>query len=237
MSVLRPRKNARHAKPSAVASRALPALAAGGLTTALVAVDGVVLSSAALADAAPSVANFERLAQCESGGRWSINTGNGYYGGLQFSAATWRGLGMSGLPHQHSKATQIAAGQKLQQRSGWGQWPSCSRKLGLRGGGTTAAAPAAPRPSRARAAAPSTGAAQVPFGGEATTAQVGRVREDVRAWQAQMRKRGWRITVDGRFGPQTASVAQRFAAEKGLANRPGTMGAAVYSGAWTLKVT
>lgn len=75
---------------------------------------------------------WDRLAACESGGNWAINTGNGYYGGLQFSAATWRGVGGSGLPHQASKAEQIKRGQILQARSGWGQWPACTRMLGLR---------------------------------------------------------------------------------------------------------
>ena len=75
---------------------------------------------------------WDRLAQCESGGNWSINTGNGYYGGLQFSASTWRAYGGSGLPHQNSRAQQIAIGQKLQAAAGWGQWPACSAKLGLR---------------------------------------------------------------------------------------------------------
>jgi uncharacterized protein YabE (DUF348 family) len=75
---------------------------------------------------------WDRLAQCESGGNWSINTGNGYYGGLQFSASTWRAYGGSGLPHQNSRAQQIAIAQKLQAAAGWGQWPACSAKLGLR---------------------------------------------------------------------------------------------------------
>ena len=75
---------------------------------------------------------WDRLAQCESGGNWSINTGNGYYGGLQFSLSTWRAYGGSGYPHQNSRAQQIAIGQKLQAAAGWGQWPACSAKLGLR---------------------------------------------------------------------------------------------------------
>ncbi|GAB3037714.1 resuscitation-promoting factor RpfB [Nocardioides flavus (ex Wang et al. 2016)] len=75
---------------------------------------------------------WDRLAQCESGGNWAINTGNGYYGGLQFSAATWASVGGTGLPHQHSREEQIKRGQILQARAGWGQWPSCSAKLGLR---------------------------------------------------------------------------------------------------------
>ncbi|HWG94691.1 MAG TPA: transglycosylase family protein [Mycobacteriales bacterium] len=240
--MLRPRRTARHAKPSELSSKVAPVVAVGGLTAGLVAVDGAVLAGTAAADAAPSVENFDRLAQCESGGRWGIATGNGYYGGLQFAAATWRSLGYSGLPHQFSREVQIEAGQKLQARSGWGQWPACSRKLGLRGGGGAAvpaaqpaAKPVAKKASRQRTAPVSS--AQVPFGGDVTTAQVGQVREDVRAWQARMRQRGWKISVDGRFGRQSASVAQRFAAQKGLATAPGALNAAVYGAAWSLPVT
>ena len=80
----------------------------------------------------PSGSVWDRLAQCESGGNWSINTGNGYYGGLQFSLQTWRAMGGSGYPHENSRAQQIAIASKLQSQAGWGQWPSCSRKLGLR---------------------------------------------------------------------------------------------------------
>ena len=65
---------------------------------------------------------WDKIAQCESGGNWSINTGNGYYGGLQFSAATWRSVGGPGLPHQHSREVQIKYAKILQARSGWGQW-------------------------------------------------------------------------------------------------------------------
>jgi len=65
---------------------------------------------------------WDKIAQCESGGNWSINTGNGYYGGLQFSAATWKSVGGPGLPHQSSRAVQIKYAKILQARSGWGQW-------------------------------------------------------------------------------------------------------------------
>lgn len=74
---------------------------------------------------------WDRLAQCESGGNWAINTGNGYYGGLQFSLSTWRAVGGSGYPHQASRDEQITRGKILQARSGWGQWPACAAKLGL----------------------------------------------------------------------------------------------------------
>lgn len=85
------------------------------------------------------VANFaggntvwDALAQCESGGNWSINTGNGYYGGLQFSPGTWRAYGGTGLPHQHSRETQIAVATRLRNaQGGYGAWPGCAAKLGL----------------------------------------------------------------------------------------------------------
>ena len=74
---------------------------------------------------APSVASgsvWDKIAQCESGGNWHTNTGNGYYGGLQFSAATWHSVGGTGLPSDHSREEQIKRATILQQRSGWGQW-------------------------------------------------------------------------------------------------------------------
>ena len=61
-----------------------------------------------------------------------MNSGNGYYGGLQFSLATWQDVGGAGYPHQASKAEQIKRGKILQARAGWGQWPGCSRELGYR---------------------------------------------------------------------------------------------------------
>ena len=72
------------------------------------------------------------LADCESGGNAATNTGNGYYGAFQFSLPTWRSVGETGLPSDYSYSHQRAAAQRLQARSGWGQWPACSRKLGLR---------------------------------------------------------------------------------------------------------
>ena len=71
------------------------------------------------------------LRKCESGGNYADNTGNGYYGAYQFAAGTWHGLGYSGLPSSAPPAVQDQAAQKLQARSGWGQWPACSRRLGL----------------------------------------------------------------------------------------------------------
>lgn len=83
---------------------------------------------------APAVATgsvWDRLAQCESGGNWSINTGNGFYGGLQFTLSSWQAVGGSGYPHQASRDEQIARAKILQARQGWGAWPACSARLGL----------------------------------------------------------------------------------------------------------
>ncbi len=75
---------------------------------------------------------WDRLAQCESGGNWSINTGNGYYGGLQFNLGTWRAYGGTGYPHENSRETQIAVATRLHAERGFNPWPACADKLGLR---------------------------------------------------------------------------------------------------------
>jgi LysM repeat protein len=74
---------------------------------------------------------WDQIAACESGGNWAINTGNGFYGGLQFTLSSWQGVGGSGYPNQASREEQIMRGQMLQARQGWGAWPACSAKLGL----------------------------------------------------------------------------------------------------------
>lgn len=75
---------------------------------------------------------WDRIAACESGGNWSTNTGNGYYGGLQFSQSSWNAVGGQGLPSQASKEEQIKRAEMLQARQGWGAWPVCSAQAGLR---------------------------------------------------------------------------------------------------------
>ncbi|MFL6091525.1 resuscitation-promoting factor [Corynebacterium durum] len=87
---------------------------------------------------APSVANgsvWDSLAQCEAGGNWAINTGNGFSGGLQFTPSTWLAYGGGQYAPQAHLATreqQIAVASKVQAGQGWGAWPACTAKLGLR---------------------------------------------------------------------------------------------------------
>ena len=75
---------------------------------------------------------WAKLAQCESGGKPETNTGNGFYGMYQFTLETWQSLGGTGYPHEADAATQTAMAKKLQAQAGWGQWPGCADKLGLR---------------------------------------------------------------------------------------------------------
>ena len=108
-----------------------PRAVLSGLAVAALSATGVGLA-AAPAEAAPTSV-WNRVAACESGGNWHINTGNGYYGGLQFSMSTWRGHGGSGNPANASKTTQIRIAEKVLKSQGWGAWPVCSVKAGARG--------------------------------------------------------------------------------------------------------
>jgi LysM repeat protein len=107
-----------------------------GRTLARTAVAGAVLGAplaiAPTASADPGSA-WDRLAQCESGGNWAINTGNGFSGGLQFTSGTWRAFGGTGVAHHASREEQIVVAERVLAKQGWRAWPACSRKLGLRG--------------------------------------------------------------------------------------------------------
>lgn len=78
---------------------------------------------------------WDDVAECESGGDWSIDTGNGYYGGLQFAPGTWRGFGgeeYAEMADQATRVEQIVIAERVLDDQGWAAWPSCSRQLGLR---------------------------------------------------------------------------------------------------------
>jgi len=77
-------------------------------------------------------ASWHQLAECESTGIWSLNTGNGYYGGIQFSLGSWQGVGGSGLPSDASVAEQIQRGRMLWEQGGWAHWPACTASFGWR---------------------------------------------------------------------------------------------------------
>ncbi|MCE3550572.1 LysM peptidoglycan-binding domain-containing protein [Pseudonocardia sp. RS11V-5] len=158
------RYRGKHRKPS-TAGRTIARTALAG------AVAGAPLVVLAPSANAASASTWDRVAQCESGGNWSINTGNGFSGGLQFTAQTWRGFGGTAYApaaHQATRAQQIAVAENVLAKQGWGAWPVCSRKAGATGESASpgaAPAPAAPVQVRLSApAAPSTGTYTVKAG-------------------------------------------------------------------------
>lgn len=223
----------RHAKPS----KAAPVIAVGGMTATLGAAGGGSAQAASSDD-------FARLRQCESGGNYAINTGNGFYGAYQFDRRTWQGLGYPGTADQAAPSTQDDAAARLQAARGWQPWPACSRKLGLGSGASEDRAQQ--RASRSafrsvlvkRAARPAVRPIDAPaFAGTVLSADlVTQNRGDVRRWQHRMHARGWDIAVDGHFGPKSAHVAARFAAEKGIRVAPGTVDQVLWDAAWELAV-
>ncbi|SDL60752.1 Uncharacterized conserved protein YabE, contains G5 and tandem DUF348 domains [Corynebacterium mycetoides] len=114
---------------------AVPATVARGTKVATTAASQPAAVASASAPAVAGGSVWDTLAQCESGGNWSINTGNGYHGGLQFSAGTWAAYGGTQYAPTADLATreqQIAIAQKTQAAQGWGAWPACTAKMGLR---------------------------------------------------------------------------------------------------------
>ena len=107
---------------------------------------GIGLAGAVPAEAASSV--WDKVAQCESGGNWKINTGNGFYGGVQFAAGTWKAYGgktYASQAHLATKAEQIAIARRVLAGQGPGAWPTCGRRAGLTKANGEASANAAPK--------------------------------------------------------------------------------------------
>jgi len=112
--------------PSAQAPAMPPATAASAAQA------GAPVAPAETTNTGTPVSTWDKVAQCESGGNWATSTGNGFHGGLQFTASTWRSFGGSGMPHQASRTEQIAVAERVLAAQGWKAWPACSHKLGLR---------------------------------------------------------------------------------------------------------
>src|SRR5690625_967242 len=122
----------RHARASATPARRFSKRGAGVAASAAI---GIALPFGIASTAtAASDSTWDQLAECESGGDWSINTGNGYYGGLQFAPSTWEAFGGTQYASSADQATrgqQIAIAENVLDGQGWGAWPACSAKLGL----------------------------------------------------------------------------------------------------------
>lgn len=196
-------------------------------------VAGVALAGAATvgagvtqASSASAASVWDRVAQCESTGNWHISTGNGFYGGLQFTRQTWLGFGggqYASSAHLATREQQIAIAQKVLAVQGPGAWPVCSVRAGLtRGNGGTSAAPAATQVSRssARSAVKHTASSSA-TGKLVIDGIMGpRTARDLQAWvgtyrdgiigvqtkKALQRKVG--VAADGVIGPRTVSALQ-----------------------------
>ena len=181
------RPNTHRAPGRAVAfrgARVAPKVAAA--TGGAVVVAGLGLVGTQSATAAGTV--WDEVAQCESGGNWSINTGNGYYGGLQFSSSTWKAFGggeYASTANQATKAEQIAVAQRTLHAQGPGAWPTCGKKAGLTRANGGADPNAQPGGSSSRDSSASRDADRTsPASGQ--------------------------LVVDGKFGPKTTSALQAW---------------------------
>ncbi len=211
---------------------------AGAVALALAAGSTGLIATAGSA----SATNWDAVAQCESGGNWSTNTGNGFSGGLQFTPSTWAANGGTGSPQNASRAEQIRVAESVKATQGMGAWPVC----GSRGGsGTTSnystQSSRASRSSERQAVTPKattstsskkststsskkstttsskqTATRHVSSGAILDTDLVNQVRGDVKREQANLNRYGAHLAVDGQFGPLTEAATKQFQAKHGL---------------------
>ncbi|MFC0114831.1 transglycosylase family protein [Kibdelosporangium aridum] len=146
----------KHRRPT-FATRTIARVAIAGLAV------GAPLAIAAAPAQAEGSVNWDAIAQCESGGNWSINTGNGYSGGLQFHPRTWTANGGKGSAHNASREEQIRVAENVLKSQGIGAWPVCGKKSGASGAAkkpattkkaTKPVKKATPKPSKPAVTAP-----------------------------------------------------------------------------------
>jgi nucleoid-associated protein YgaU len=188
-----------------------------------------VLGGVASANTASAASVWDAVAQCESGGNWSINTGNGFYGGLQFTRSTWLGYGggaYASTANLASREQQIAIAQRVLAGQGPGAWPVCSVRAGLtraNGGATAAPAAAAPQVSRSTTrTAPPAAAPKAPVKKAAPVQKVAPVKKAVAvaAGQAFTVKAGDTLSkLAAKYHVQGGWHAL-YAANKGVVNNP-----------------
>ena len=194
---------------SATRSRRATASVVAGMTLA---------GAAAVGFSAPAQAateeTWDRLASCESTNRWDINTGNGFYGGLQFTLSSWAAVGGEGYPHHASKAEQIMRAEKLQDLQGWGAWPLCSKKLGLTQADADAT-DAAPVAVERTASVQRQAAAEQAAAEEAAAEQAAAEEAAAEQWAAE--QAAAEQAAAGRAEAKRAAAAEKAAAKKAAA--------------------
>jgi LysM repeat protein len=183
------------------------ALGRRSLRTGAVVVGAAAIGIGALAAPASAAEHdWSGVAQCESGGNWSINTGNGYYGGLQFSSSTWLGHGGGDFAPRAdlaSPAQQVAVAERVLLSQGAGAWPSCGRHL--RDGTTAAVAAPAAAPAPAPAPAPAASGAGYTVRHGDTLASIARAQGIAGGWQAV-----WAANRSTVPNPHVIEVGQRL---------------------------
>ncbi|WP_161801074.1 transglycosylase family protein [Kitasatospora griseola] len=186
-------------------------------TTGVVGIGLTVPGLAAGTASAASVATWDKVAQCESSGNWSINTGNGFYGGLQFTASTWAAFGGTAFAPRADLATkdqQIAVAEKVLASQGPGAWPVCSVQAGLTKGGAapqvdTSAGSTAAKPSQDTA--PKQAQPQVQQAPKQTQPQQQRQQARPQAQQAPQASGSYTVVA----GDWLSAIAQRQNVEGG----------------------
>jgi resuscitation-promoting factor RpfA len=177
-------------------------------TAALAAAVAAPMVAAGPAQAA-SDSTWNELAQCESSGDWHINTGNGYYGGLQFSDSTWDSFGgerYAATADQASREQQIQIAEKVLDTQGWGAWPACSSELGLTSadaGGTPTAPTSASRGGDRSATDDSTASGDYTVQAGDTLSKIARANGT--SWRAL-----WEINADEVSDPNLIFVGQQL---------------------------
>ncbi|WP_338750004.1 transglycosylase family protein [Janibacter alittae] len=174
------------------------------------------IATASSANASTSSGVWDAVAACESGGNWSINTGNGFYGGLQFTTSTWQAFGggqYAPNAHQATKAQQIEVAKKTLQAQGPGAWPVCSVKAGLTSsngmtGGSAAPAQESAPQEQAPAPVPAPTQEQAPAPEPAPQQQTQERPADQGASRSQARTGG--LAVDGIFGPNSKAAVEKW---------------------------
>jgi hypothetical protein len=185
--------------------------------TSILALTAVGAGVGIFAAASPASADiYSQIRQCESGGNYATNTGNGYYGAYQFSQQTWNGLGYSGVPSDAPPAVQDAAAAQLAGSAGFGQWPVCGAGGGYAAPVQTYSAPVYSAPASrdyAREAIPAAAPVADVYG-FFSTANVASVRDDVKLLQKALVKKHYKLKVDGQFGPESEAAVKKFQTAK-----------------------
>ncbi|SDO99872.1 LysM repeat-containing protein [Actinopolyspora xinjiangensis] len=175
---------------------------------ARVAVAGAVVATPLAVAAPASAADWDELAQCESSGDWHINTGNGFYGGLQFTPSTWSAFGgdqYAPNAHQASRAEQIAIAKKVLAAQGPGAWPGCTAKTNWVSGSTDNTGTVSEDSSQEQAAAQQQSA---PKREQPAETKSDSAQESQESQELVVRSNGADYTV--RSGDTLSEIGQRF---------------------------